>query len=103
MTIKKSVEKTLRVSAPGSLMLSGEHAVLRDYPALVAAVDKRIFIELSPLGKNHIIIESDKFGSLVLPLEHLSLSLNNLASPFHFVGNILARFADKFINRLKNK
>jgi len=79
-------------------MLSGEHAVLRDYPALVAAVDKRIFIELSPLGKNHIIIESDKFGSLVLPLEHLSLSLNNLASPFHFVGNILARFADKFIN-----
>jgi mevalonate kinase len=37
-----------KASAPGSLMLLGEYAVLHDYPALVCAIDKRISVIIEP-------------------------------------------------------
>lgn len=33
-------------SAPGSLMILGEHAVLHGYPAVCAAIDKRVFVSI---------------------------------------------------------
>ena len=38
----------ITVSAPGSLMLLGEHAVLHGYRALVCAIDRRITVRLTP-------------------------------------------------------
>lgn len=35
----------IRVSAPGKLILSGEHAVVYGYPAILAAVDKRLMVD----------------------------------------------------------
>ena len=51
--------KTYRASAPGSIMLFGEHAVLRNKLALVAAVSKRISVKLTPRLDNRIIINSN--------------------------------------------
>ena len=46
------------VSVPGSLMLMGEHAVLRGYPSLVAAIDKRIKVTATPRRDRNIHIVS---------------------------------------------
>ena len=41
------------VSAPGSLMLLGEHAVLEGYQSLVCAINKRVTVNLKPLIKSY--------------------------------------------------
>ncbi len=47
-----------KASAPGSLMILGEHAVLWGSPCLVAAVDQRLTIMLTPRSDDKIILSS---------------------------------------------
>lgn len=48
----------VKVSAPGKLMLLGEHAVVYGYPCLVTAVDKRIHVEVEKIENEKDIIDS---------------------------------------------
>src|SRR5262249_31760174 len=48
---------TVRASAPGKLFLTGEWAVLRGAPALVAAVDRRVSVTIEP-GTDGVVVES---------------------------------------------
>lgn len=45
-------------SAPGSLMIAGEHAVLHGQPAIVCAIDRRITVSLFPREDEGVRIES---------------------------------------------
>ncbi len=54
-------------SAPGSLMLFGEHAVLRGYPAIVAAVSARVRVAAAPRKDGRLRIRSG-LGELDVPL-----------------------------------
>jgi mevalonate kinase len=47
-----------KASAPGTLMLMGEHAVLHGHPALVCAVDRRIHVTLQPRDEARALIRS---------------------------------------------
>lgn len=58
-----------KVSTPGSLMLFGEHAVLNNKHALVAAIDKRIEATLIPRKDRIIKINSENYGSVQLSLD----------------------------------
>jgi len=51
-----------RASAPGKLMLFGEHAVIYDRPCLVTAVNKRISVEVSENDKDEILIDAPDVG-----------------------------------------
>ncbi len=52
-------DRKMTVSAPGKLMLMGEHAVVYGYPCLVAAVDRRITVEVEKLANDEVILETD--------------------------------------------
>jgi mevalonate kinase len=67
-------------SAPGTLMLTGEHAVLYGYPALVCAVDQRITVTLNPRDDDKVIIHSPTLGTYQATLTELSPN-----DPFKFV------------------
>lgn len=54
-----------KVSAPGSLMLFGEHAVLNGKQAIVAAIDKRLTVELVPVKSTQITISDTRLGTVV--------------------------------------
>src|SRR5210317_433600 len=57
-------------SAPGSLMLLGEHAVLHGHHALVCAINHRISVQLTPLKENVVRIDSE-LGTYESPLHNL--------------------------------
>jgi mevalonate kinase len=69
-------DATITTSAPGSLMLLGEHAVLHGKRALVCAINRRITIRLSPVTDRSIHVISalaDYSSSLDELAEHPSL------------------------------
>ena len=79
-----------KVSAPGSLMLLGEYAVLHREPALVCAVDKRITVTLTPRVDKRIEIHSVLHGHYATDLSQLTIE-----KPFHFVLGALQRYQAK--------
>jgi mevalonate kinase len=60
---------TIMVSAPGSLMLLGEHAVLAGGQALVCAINRRIRVQLTPASGGRLSIVS-ALGRYESTLEH---------------------------------
>lgn len=69
-----------KASAPGSLMLLGEYAVLYGKHALVCAVDKRIHVVLTPRDDDFIRIQSSVLGCYQTRLADLQIE-----KPFHFI------------------
>jgi mevalonate kinase len=75
-------------SAPATLMLAGEHAVLHGHPALVCAVTQRLRVRLLPRTDQLFTIDSAAIGSY-------EGSLNNIMimAPFKFVTAIIQSYA----------
>lgn len=69
----------IRATAPGSVMLLGEHAVLRGKQAVVAAVDRCIHVTLRPRADRRIVVASD-LGNGATSVEEC-----RLPSPLRFV------------------
>lgn len=79
----------IRASAPGTLMLLGEHAVLQGAQALVLAVDKRIRVRLSPQSMRRVRIDS-ALGSY-----ESSLDLLRVDPRFRFVLAAVSLFKER--------
>lgn len=58
----------IRVSAPGKLMLMGDHAVVYGFPCIVTAVDKRLYVEAEIINnkEDEIITPQVKESRFVL-------------------------------------
>lgn len=78
-----------KASAPGSLMLLGEYAVLENKHALVCAVDRRMTVTLTPREDNSITIKS-ALGEFTTSLANIEI-----VSPFQFVLTALRHFHKK--------
>lgn len=75
-----------KASAPGSVMLLGEHAVLHGHSALVCAVDKRMTVKCQPRTDSKIELIS-ALGSYQTELSQLEP-----VAPFKFVLATLKKF-----------
>ncbi len=73
-------------SAPGNIMLFGEHAVLQGKLALCAAVDRRLQVTLTPKQGCSIQIRST-LGKCQVSLEDFTIQ-----SPFEFVMTVIQRY-----------
>jgi len=82
-----SGSKRISASAPGSLMLMGEHAVLNRYRALCAAVNQRIRVEATPRSDRELSIASD-LGSHRGAIDDI-----RAVRPFQFILEALRQFA----------
>lgn len=62
----------IRASAPGSIMITGEHAVVYGHKAIVAAIEQRITVELIPREDRAITISSAIADPLETDLDNLT-------------------------------
>ncbi len=65
--------KKIVVSAPGKLMIFGEHAVVYNRPCLVAAVSQRLFVEAEKISEKKILISAPN-----MKIPDFSISLTDL-------------------------
>ncbi len=56
----------IKVSAPGKLHLLGEHAIVYNKPAILAAVGKRCFVEITPRKDKKIKVLSRNYNTSTL-------------------------------------
>ena len=56
------MKNKVTVSAPGKLMLFGEHAVVYDKPCIVTAVDQRIRVMAEKLTSNELTVDAPDVG-----------------------------------------
>lgn len=79
----------IHTSAPATLMLMGEHAVLRNYPCLVAATNLRLHAHLSPREDKQIHIKS------ALGEHHCDINNIEITAPFTFALSVIKQFKNK--------
>ncbi|PIY69523.1 mevalonate kinase [Candidatus Roizmanbacteria bacterium CG_4_10_14_0_8_um_filter_39_9] len=63
---------SIKVSAPGKLLLLGDHSVVYGYPCLVTAVDKRLYVEAE-------VIESDNDDIITPQVKESRFVLESIA------------------------
>jgi len=83
--------KDVVVSAPGSLMLFGEHAVLKGAAAIVASIDKRLLVGIRSRQDDLIKVNSSPFG-----LYETSLAKLSIEKPYTFLLAALIRLKGHF-------
>lgn len=83
-------ETVFKASAPGSLMLLGEYAVLYNKLALVCAINKRMTVSLKPRQDERIEVLSADYGQWATSLKTLVIT-----PPFQFVSACLYRYRKK--------
>lgn len=80
-----------QASAPGSLMVLGEYAVLYNKPAIVCAVNQRMRVQIKPRQDETIELFSPRLGHFKTNLHVMTES----SAPFHFVTACLSAYRRK--------
>ena len=79
----------IHTSAPATLMLMGEHAVLRNYPCLVAAASPRLHVYVTQRDDDIIHITSS------LGTYECTLKTIEIKPPFTFILSLIKQFQKK--------
>jgi mevalonate kinase len=81
----------IEASAPGSLMLLGEHAVLAGGSAVVAAIAHRVRVQLLPRHDQKVIVQS-QFGQVETTLTDLTV-----VPPLTYVLAVIDQLRDRLL------
>jgi mevalonate kinase len=68
---KDSMAGEIRVSAPGNVFFFGEHSVVYERPAIVAAIDMRTSSIIRGRDDNRIVVRSEGYGSFDDSIDNL--------------------------------
>jgi mevalonate kinase len=73
-------------SAPGKIILFGEHFVVYGVKAILCAINKRVTVNASKIQENRILIKSN-IGDLNMPPNRPITEIRSPLKPFYFLAN----------------
>ncbi|MBP9670434.1 mevalonate kinase [Candidatus Woesebacteria bacterium] len=82
-------------SAPGKLMIYGEHAVVYGLPCIVTAVDQRVRVSVEPNGEGEIHVCSPNVGLDEYHKSIKKLGKDDVPKSMSFVEYLVKRFYEK--------
>lgn len=85
----------ITASAPGKLMLYGEHAVVYGSPCIVTAVDQRVRVTVEPNGEGEIHVCSPNVGLDEYHKSIKKLGQDDVPKSMSFVEYLVKRFYEK--------
>lgn len=90
------MKNKVTVSAPGKLMLFGEHAVIYGMPCIVTAVDQRIYAKVEKTDTNLIVVNAPSLGVKSYSVELSDLGRVDYPKEVRFVLKSVEIFFRKF-------
>src|SRR4030042_2455414 len=86
----------ISVSAPGKLMLMGEHAVVYGYSCLVMAINKRVRVEIEKSSDKNFILDAPDIGVKLYSKPIENLGKGNVLEKAEFIERTVSLFFQKF-------
>lgn len=79
-----------KASAPGKVILFGEHFVVYGVKTILCAINKRITVTAEKIEENKIYIKSN-IGNLVLEPNKIISEINSPLKPFYYLANKMSK------------
>lgn len=89
------MRKKVRASAPGKILLFGEHAVIYGRPCIVTAIDKEVQVFLKPRRDKNFSLTADALGFANFPI-NLAKPVKSYPKTAQFTVSTLKNFKEKF-------
>lgn len=83
-------------SAPGKLMLFGEHAVVFGYPCMVTAVDQRVYVTVEKNGDDVLFLEAPDLGLMAYSKTISDLGNKDVPRSVAFIEMLYRRFLERY-------
>lgn len=90
------MKKIVKTSAPGKLMLFGEHSVVFGYPCIVTAVDRRLSITVEENGEDIFVLDAPDLGLRAYSKKISDLGNKNLPKEVSFIETCYKLFLKKY-------
>lgn len=90
------MKKRIKTSAPGKLMLFGEHSVVFGHPCIVTAVDRRLSITVEENGEELFILDAPDLGLRAYSKNIKDLGNKDLPKEVSFIETCYKLFLEKY-------
>jgi mevalonate kinase len=88
--------KKIKASAPGKLIIFGEHSVVYGKPCIVTAVDQRVHVEASFNGADELVVDAPQMGILGYKRRVSELGSSEMPKQVSFIEAVVKRFCKKY-------
>lgn len=89
------MRKRVKASAPGKILLFGEHAVIYGKPCIVTAIDKQVQVFLKPRRDKDFSLTTDALGFSSFPI-NLAKPVKSYPKTAQFTVSTLQNFKEEF-------
>lgn len=90
-----SLKPTITTSAPGKLLLFGDHSVVYGHPCIVTAVDQRLFVTIEKNGEDVFHMSAPDLGLEAYSKTIEQLGNKDLPKAVRFIEHLYKRFLEE--------